>query len=419
MLADDIRNLYINGLTKPNADILRKQTIEKGNPGSILIDIQMLIEAIGEGLPTTSKYFLLPQGRLDEFNQRLTTPLVHNIKRPQLRSFPALMGLFLLLRSSGLVVGEDKPKRRMFVDPEMRAQWESLEPTDQYMSLLGTCMTTASFEIVGERGMHSHGLKQRFEDAYLYLDRRKSSILDDLGLEYHVAYNLMHQFGWLRLKYASEAKAGKSAELQWVERLPFGDAMFCACCGLKNRVSDSDEEFQATLKPYFPEWKKSLTEPESEFQEFQFTLKVSWGDVWRRIVAPDETTLEELAALIIEAFDFEFDHLYQFEYRNKRGQNETVICPQLRDGVYFADEMMLGHLPIGKGESMLFHFDFGDDWKFNVLIEDLSDLPDEYEEPKITDRFGEAPKQYPFEDEWDDEDDDEDDYGDEDESTQG
>ncbi len=412
MLADQIRDLYVNDLTKTNAKILRKQTIEKGNPGSILIDFQMLIEAIGEGLPTTSKYFVLPQGRLDELNQRLTKPLVHNIKRPQLRSFPALMGLFLLLRGSGLAVGEAKPKRRILIDPAMRAQWESMEPTDQYMSLLSCCMTTASFEMIGERGMHSGGLKHELENAYLHLNMRKTPILDDPGIESHVAYSLMQQFGWLRLTYASQAKAGKSAEFEWVERLPFGDAMFSACCGIKSRASDRDEEFQATFRPFFPEWNKTLKEPEAEFQEFQFTLKVSWGDAWRRIEAPDETTLEELAGLILESFDFDFDHLYQFEYRNERGQNETVICSQLMDGDYLADEMMLGHLPIGKGESMLFHYDFGDDWKFNVLIEDLSDLPDEYEAPKITDRFGEAPKQYPFEDEWDD-----DEEEDEDDST--
>ena len=154
----DVRQLLVDGLTDPLEEVLRNQEIELGAPGPILLDIQTLIDALGEGVATTSKYFALPQGRLDEFNQRLQEPLAHRLKRPQLRSFPVLMGLFVLLRSTGLAVAETAPKKVVRIDPEMLMQWNALNATEKYMSLLECWLTTASLEILGERcSMRCHG----------------------------------------------------------------------------------------------------------------------------------------------------------------------------------------------------------------------------------------------------------------------
>lgn len=65
--------------------ILQKQTFEPGRPGPILLNVQAMIEAIGQGIPTTSKYFVLPISCLSDFNERLTTPLAHTPRRPQIR----------------------------------------------------------------------------------------------------------------------------------------------------------------------------------------------------------------------------------------------------------------------------------------------------------------------------------------------
>ncbi len=73
--------------------------------------VALVIDAIGAGLPTGSAYFALPQRVLVELNLSLIEPVPHDLKRPQLRSFPNLMGLFMLLRSAGLAVGETKPQR--------------------------------------------------------------------------------------------------------------------------------------------------------------------------------------------------------------------------------------------------------------------------------------------------------------------
>ncbi len=54
---------------------------------------------------------------------------------------------------------------------------------------------------------------------------------------------------------------------------------------------------------------------------------------------------------------------------------------------------------------MTYLFDFGDNWKFNVQLTDISPDNSEIVKPTILDSHGSAPSQYPS---WDDEDEDED-----------
>ena len=107
-------------IANAEATILKQQSFDPGHPGPVLLNVQMLIDALATGVPTTSKYFALPIRCLADLNERLQTPTAHKLKRPQLKSFPTLVGLFLLLRASGLAVGESKPKRVVMIDTAMR-----------------------------------------------------------------------------------------------------------------------------------------------------------------------------------------------------------------------------------------------------------------------------------------------------------
>lgn len=111
------RELLFSELSQAQQSVIKKTTIDDRSPGPLLTNIALVIDAIGTGLPTSSAYFALPQRVLAELNLSLIEPLPHDLKRPQLRSFPNLMGLFMLLRSAGLAVGETKPKRAVLIDP--------------------------------------------------------------------------------------------------------------------------------------------------------------------------------------------------------------------------------------------------------------------------------------------------------------
>lgn len=53
-MGDEPRDLYANGLTEPLKEILWKQKITSEGPRPILSDVEALIGAIGEGIPTSS-----------------------------------------------------------------------------------------------------------------------------------------------------------------------------------------------------------------------------------------------------------------------------------------------------------------------------------------------------------------------------
>ena len=398
------RDLFKNRVTESQTIILQTQTFDLEKPGPLLRDVQTLISNIGDGILTTSEYFVLPQGRLDEMNRQLSEPLAHRLKRPQLRSFPTMMGLFLLLRASGLAIGETKPKRMVRIDPEMLEQWQSLNAAEQHLNLLNCWFSTANWDSVGEDRSRSMGMKQsifaiydRVPDVLTHLKTKQLGMFS--GTADFVTLGLLHQFGWVRLKYDSKADEGKVAVIESIERLPFGDAMLAATCGLEYIHNSTLAEFRAILLPHFLDWKRSLELPKAEFKPGEYTLKLSWTDVWRRLVAPAEASLEQIADALLDAFEFDHDHMHQFGFRDKQGVQTQVDCPMYREGTYFSDEMRLGDLPLVEGESVKFLYDFGDDWNFTILIEQISDKPSRRSEPKVTGRSGKAPRQY--ENQWD------------------
>lgn len=400
---NDLQKLLTSKLSKPLQAVLKNATIDDRFPGPLLTNITRLIEAIGTGLPTSSDYFSLPQRVLSELNQSLLDPMPHDLKRPQLRSFPDLMGLFMLLRSTGLAVGETKPKRVVLIDPAMLEQWQSLNSTERYFSLLASWFYEASWDCVGHRGSRDRGMLTEVRELYLYF--WSCSKFDDgsRGTPYHfepsVTASLLHQFGWIRLTYSEKPKPGKGADVREIKPTDFGQAMFATTCQFGSYAEGQSDGLQAKVKNYFPEWKKTLVEQETEYRDGQYTFKVSLGRVWRRIVAPASASMEQLASAILNAYQFDHDHLYRFAFRGTKGSQVTIAAPYLEGDDYFADEMRVGDVPLLAGDTMIFHYDFGDDWRFQVTLESVDETPlRRIGAPELTAQSGEAPEQYAHDD---------------------
>ena len=351
-------------------------------------------------MQTSSAYFTLPQRVLGELNNSLVDPLPHALKRPQLRSFPTLMGLFMLLRSTGLAVGETKPRRAVLIDPAMNEQWQSLNPTEQYFALMVSWLHEASADSVGQRSRQGVGMINEVRRAYLRLDDRITRLGNDrfglmYGIETSVAISLLHQFGWIRMTYDTKPKPGMAAYVREIQRTDFGDAMFVATCQFESRDDNHTTALQATLQPYFPDWKETLAAVEAEYREGQHTFKVSLGAIWRRIVASPDASLEQLADTILDAYKFNHDHLYQFGLRDTGGNTITIGGPHLDDADYFAEEMRVGDVPLLIGDSMVFQYDFGDNWRFKVTLESVDEINTKKTKTlKVTAESGTAPKQH-------------------------
>ena len=101
-----------------------------------------------------------------------------------------------------------------------------------------------------------------------------------------------------------------------------------------------------------------------------------------------------------QAYDFDGDHLYAFEFVGRDGQKLSIDSPNCRDGETFADETAIGGLPLEEKQSMLFHYDFGASWRFKVVLEKIVPADTERAVPEIIESKGEAPPEYDSNDEW-------------------
>ena len=393
--------------------ILRDQAIEEDGPGTILRDFAALLAFVGDaGVKTTGKYYFLPQGRLDELNERMSHPIVQRLKRPQQRSFPHLHGLYLLLRATGLGIGAGAPPNsRLILDEGMLALWHDLNPTERYFNLLESWLVHGSWNMIAERGWGISG--ECFESVSSVAQRlrkRRTELSDSrhggplYGTTDFMTAALMELFGWLRLECAQPGQ-GEGFKPAAIERLAFGDAMLNVLVTAQfagewgGYYEDQPAEpgaLQPVLQPYFPEWQRVLARPETGFREGTFTWRVSLGSAWRRIVAPAASSLDELARSILHAFDFGGDHLYCFQLRDQRGRELRIACPYEDDAAAFTDEVGLGDLPINEGASMKFIFDYGDCWEFTVRLEEIGPTDPKLTHAKVIAKKGRAPEQYPY-----------------------
>ena len=153
-------------------------------------------------------------------------------------------------------------------------------------------------------------------------------------------------------------------------------------------------------------------------------------DVARTIQIRGDQTLEQLHDSIYRAFDRDDEHLYEFQFGNQPMDptGARYGIPDDRDmgmdmGMGFggkvpltepADRTSIDSLGLTLGVTFFYWFDFGDDWWHRIKVKAIADESEPGTFPKLIDRVGNSPPQYPNmdddeygEDEDEDEDDDE------------
>lgn len=130
-----------------------------------------------------------------------------------------------------------------------------------------------------------------------------------------------------------------------------------------------------------------------------FTL-LGPGGFKARVALSGHASLYDLAALLIRAVGFDFDHAFEFcdhltnPYRSKmrytlfhdlgEGQPGDRSVKQTRVQDVFKPRTRLG-----------FHFDYGDDWMFLVRCDAIERAATKRKTSKVLSRTGTPPVQYP------------------------
>lgn len=127
---------------------------------------------------------------------------------------------------------------------------------------------------------------------------------------------------------------------------------------------------------------------------YLFKVTVATG-VWRKIELSHKHTLLDLHDAIQSAFGFDDDHLYSFFMDAKRYSRNVFESPNCENGPY-VDELSIGELELHEGQRILYLFDYGDSWEFNVVLEKIDSSRKLPRTPKIVEKKGKAPEQYGY-----------------------
>src|SRR3954468_23536098 len=129
--------------------------------------------------------------------------------------------------------------------------------------------------------------------------------------------------------------------------------------------------------------------------------------VLREIEIGSDTKLVDLAKAIVRAFDFQFDHAFGF-YSALTGREVMRAQPKYEVFADMGERTDSGSVKRPRvaeafpavGHTMLFLFDYGDDWRFVVEVIGLGEKEPQVRYPRVLKKVGASPVQYP---DWDDE----------------
>ena len=126
--------------------------------------------------------------------------------------------------------------------------------------------------------------------------------------------------------------------------------------------------------------------------DYKFTVYL-YNDVWRRIAISSENTLYDLHNIIQKAFKFDDDHLYDFSIE-REGFNDIKYYSPMGNIGPFVDDAYIGKLRLRVGNRMIYLFDYGDSWKFHIILDSIEKRDKLLKNPKVVESLGKAPKQY-------------------------
>ncbi len=137
--------------------------------------------------------------------------------------------------------------------------------------------------------------------------------------------------------------------------------------------------------------------------------------IWRKIAIREGQTLHDLHDVIFEAFDRFDEHMYSFffphsakklDLRNIYKSSDEYTHPYACEdhGVFGSDAqnastVSIESLDLTEGQLFYYLFDFGDEWWHEITVEKIDGTADDEKYPRIIDRKGESPEQYPDPDE--------------------
>ncbi len=424
-----------------------KFMITETEPVPLIGDFKRFLEAI-EANPT----YLTPKGcisgrSLFEINQRMTHPLEGTTVRTGQEFYPQLHLFFHLAQAGRLIQKELGKANKIILRLSNRAvEYLRLTPTEKYFFLLETFWVDTDWNRLEAPGfnrmstLHVHEILAKILGKTPGVPIRATdliSIPDVLGYFwiYFATFGFwtvtrdMNEIQWSKRNFRPATITPLPlgivlASLLFKERqypnwnlsfrrklgqrnvnpgqpLPEEYLVYSgAKKGAKARIVQRDQSKDPFFLPFvsfFPEGELSKTLPREVLKPIEgvylFHVSLSEG-VWRKIELSSDHTLLDLHYAIQNAYHFDDDHLYSFFMDGVAWSDEKFTSPNEDEGPY-VDEVTIGELGLVKGQAFLYLFDYGDEWRFRVALEEIRQDKPHPKIPRILKKKGKSPRQYP------------------------
>ncbi len=372
---------------------------------TIVENINRVIEHIQNNKILATKanrYFAIKH--IKEINDILVNPIEIISARPAQKTYPNVNGIYLILRTMGILRFKvSKKEIVMGIDEDILENWKKLNSTEQYFMLL-------EFWLVRSYPKDTIGAYDRLilrDVGDFFTINRASSLKGTIELlDYFPEYYglaLYEMFGFITIE-TKKPKEKNSWNVTDIKVRPLIKKLLPL-------ISINEDEtislifnpvklgfFRDKVQPYFKEYKKILEYPKHKEIDGVYRLKISLGKVYRTIEIDSKKSLDYLAYTILKQFNFENDHLHVFNFTDNFGKKISIGHYELSETDFCTDEYDIKNIPLGEQENFEFIFDFGNYWKFDILIEKI-DEGRSLAEVELVKSHGEAPEQYD-ENEW-------------------
>lgn len=166
------------------------------------------------------------------------------------------------------------------------------------------------------------------------------------------------------------------------------------------RSIGKNQSSQPFLQPFvslFPEGELQHTLPRNgkKFTDGIYTFKVSLSKtVWRKVVLSAQDTMDDLNNIILKAYQFDRDHLYSFFMDATKWSDDCIASPHDYGDHPNAAKVQIGAVGLYVGQKILYLYDYGDEWCFDVEVEKIEEKGQQVVSPYIKEEKGTAPAQY-------------------------
>lgn len=120
--------------------------------------------------------------------------------------------------------------------------------------------------------------------------------------------------------------------------------------------------------------------PFKNIYQFKITLLETNPPVWRRIAIPESYTFYDLHVAVQDAMGWQDCHLHSFETRTKGfGRRSNIVRvispaeePEFDEPLpLYSTEISIKQYFKNENDSMMYVYDFGDDWEHEVILEKI------------------------------------------------